>query len=224
MSSVFGVGFYLYRSSFDASAFSTTVSSLLSALLVVLLVWERLRDSLFKKLEYLDENIYLGLYSQLEKGDLLWKQEGIEKAKNDLRKYAKFLVIALYPKKLPKELSAFLQLHSSFYAKEEQLLNIAKQMLKGIPSKGVSEPYRVTLLGILFEIYYYPPSSEEERAIYAELAGSMKQGYSDLINEAKTIFEKATKEQKRILEKLEEFLKQNNLRVKPEPTKVISGY
>ena len=54
---VFGVGFYFYRNSFDALVFSTAVSSLTSAIVVILLVWERLRDSLFKKLGYLQRNI-----------------------------------------------------------------------------------------------------------------------------------------------------------------------
>jgi len=48
--SMFIVGFYFYRESLDASTFFTAISSLLSAILVNLLVWERLRDSLFKKL------------------------------------------------------------------------------------------------------------------------------------------------------------------------------
>jgi hypothetical protein len=94
---------------------------------VFLLVWERLRESLDKKLEYLDDNVFIGLYSELERGNLFWKQEGIEKAKNELQKHGKFMVIALYPKNLLKELNTFLQLHNSFYEKFVQVLKIAQE-------------------------------------------------------------------------------------------------
>ncbi len=41
-------------------------SNVLSSILVFLLVWERLRDSLSEKLEYLNENVFLDLFSKLQ--------------------------------------------------------------------------------------------------------------------------------------------------------------
>lgn len=192
-------------------------SNLLSSILVFLLVWERLRESLAKKLEYLNENVFLSLYSELENGQLFLKQDAIEKARNDLQKHGKFLNIALYSNNLIKKLSAFLQLHDSFYEKEEQLLNIAQKMLG-------TEPSRWTLMSFLGVGISYSQPSQQEALAYSTTAMSMQREHSQLINEAKTIFEKMKAKRKRIFEEFEEFLKQNNLKLKPEPVRVVSSF
>jgi hypothetical protein len=178
---------------------------------VFLLVWERLRESLDKKLEYLDENLFVGLYSELERGNLFWEQEKIEKAKNELQKRGKFLHIALYPKNFLKELNAFLQLHASFYEKFKQLLKIAQEEL------GREQYNKWTIMNFLgFPIDYSRPS-QEESFVYAATAMEIKNKHSQLLNEDMTLFEEITKERKRILDEFEEFLKQNNLRLQPKP-------
>jgi hypothetical protein len=127
------------------------------------------------------------------------------------------MVIALYPHSLIKKLNAFLQLHNSFYEKEEQLLNIAQKTLG-------TEPNRWTLLGFLgFGIYHSQPSQQEALA-YSTTAMSMQREHSQLIDEAKTILEKVKTQRKRIFEEFEEFLKQNNLKLKPEPVRVVSHF
>ena len=191
------------------------IADLISIILIFLLVWERLRESLSKKLYYLEENVFLGLYEQLERNDLVWKQDEIEKAKNDLQRYGKFLGIELYPKNFLKKLNNFLELHNSFYSKEEQLKEIAEKKLK-------AEPYvRVLLQFLGFKI---EGASPKDYPAYGDVATTIANENSELVNDAKTLFGRAKGEQKRLFEELEEFLKQNSLRLKPEPVKVVSGY
>jgi len=90
------------------------ISNLLSSILVFLLVWERLRDSLFKKLEYLDDNVFLNLLYNLRMDDKLFSPEDeIRKAEDDLKRYAKFMSIDLYPRGLLKKLNEFFLLHKN---------------------------------------------------------------------------------------------------------------
>lgn len=188
------------------------VIAILTSNWVFLLVWERLRESLDKKLEYLDDSIFVGLYSELDDGSLYRKQEEIEKAKNEIQRHGKFVKIALYPKNLLKELNAFLQLHNSFYEKMEQLLKISEEKLGKEPSKWA-------MLGLLgFNIGDSHPSNEAHQKI----AESMLREHSQLINEAKTMFEEVKKKREQILIVFEEFLKQNSLRLQPKPVEVVS--
>ena len=71
--------FYYYKTSIE-------VTALLSAILVFLLVWERLKDSLSKRMEYLHKNVLFKLYSgfrptmtssianmKLKQQELIWR-------------------------------------------------------------------------------------------------------------------------------------------------------
>ena len=60
--SFFLVGFFFYRADIDATGFFTATSSLLSAILVALLVWERLRESSQRKLTWIHDNILFKLH------------------------------------------------------------------------------------------------------------------------------------------------------------------
>jgi hypothetical protein len=191
-------------------------SNLLSSILVFLLVWERLRDSLSKKLEYLDDNVFLDLFSKVQ-NNLLWTQDEIKKARDDLKGHARFMTISLFPRKLLKKLDEFLLLHGTFYGKLQQLLDIGSKKL----GKEVNRWYLLHYLG--FEIYSSQPSPEEEKA-YIELVKSMKEDQHSLVDETKTLFEKTKTKERQIFEELEEFLKCNNLRLKPEPVKVVSPF
>jgi hypothetical protein len=101
MVSVFGVGFYLYRNSLDALTFSTAVSSLTSSIVVLLLVWERLRDSLLKKLGYMQRNILSGLSKEFTPSENVFrKKTETKRLRVDLEKYGKFIHFSLYPRGL----------------------------------------------------------------------------------------------------------------------------
>lgn len=211
IASVFIVGFYFYRESFDASAFSTAVSSLLSAILVILLVWERLRDSLSKKLEYLDKNIFLSLLSKLQDdNNQVWVQDEIRKARDELKRYGRFMIIALYPSKLVEKLEVFLSSHDAFYKKFEQLLEIGEERL----GKPIDRWKFLHYLG--FDIWC-SQSSPEERKEYVEIAESIIKEQITLVSESKALFITAKIERKQIHSLLEDFLKSNNLRLEPEP-------
>jgi tRNA nucleotidyltransferase/poly(A) polymerase len=178
---------------------------------VFLLVWERLRESLDKKLEYLDSNIFLALYSELNVGNLFFKQEKIEKAKNELQKHGKFMIIALYPKNLLKKLNTFLQLHNSFYEKIGQLLKIAEKEFGREPDKWII----FRLLG--FGEFGYSHPSQQEVIAYTTVTLAIKKKHSQLLNDAINIYAEVKEEQKRIFEEFEDFLKANNLRLTLQP-------
>lgn len=190
-------------------------SNLLSSILVFLLVWERLRESLSKKLEYLDNNIFLSLHSKLQDDNSqVWTQDEIRKARDDLKRYGRFMIIALYPSRLLKNLNDFLSLHEAFYGKFQQLLDMGKNRL----GKEVDRWKLLHHLG--FDIWCSP---EEEKA-YIEIAEAISKEQNSLVNETKTLFKKAKTKRKQIFEELEEFLICNNLRLKPELVKVVSPF
>jgi hypothetical protein len=191
-------------------------SNLLSSILVFLLVWERLRESLSKKLEYLDDNVFLDLFSKLQ-NNLLWTQGDIRRARDDLKRHGRFMIIALYPRKLLKNLDDFLLLHETFYGKLQQLLDMGKKKL------GKEVDRWLFLHYLDFELYFSQPSPEEEKA-YIELAKSIEKDQYSLVEETKILFEKTKTKEKQAFEDLEEFLKCNNLKLKQEPVRVMSPY
>ena len=184
-------------------------SNILSSILVFLLVWERLRESLSKKLEYLDDSVFLSLHSKLQDDiNQVWTQDEIRKVRDDLKRHAKFMNIPLFPYKLSKKLDEFLSLHEAFYGKFQQLLGMGEIRL----GKPVD---RWTLLHYLgFETHFLQPSPEEEKA-YKEIAETIKKEPHSPVYDAKTLFDKAKTKRKQIFQELEEFLKCNNLRLKP---------
>lgn len=218
IASIFLVGFYLYRVSFDASAFSTAVSSLTSAILVILLVWERLRDSLFKKLEYLHENILFKLYHNYS--NLFWTQDETRRLRSDLGKYARFFNLQLYPSNLLEEIDKFLYFHSEFYKRYLEIEELA--------GKQIDEPKNliINLLQYHIGLSDYHPSGYtvevEER--YKKIVQTITEENPKLVSEAKEFIKKTRKAEKQIHSLLEDFLKTNNLRVEPEPVKVVSSF
>jgi hypothetical protein len=193
-------------------------SNLLSSLLVFLLVWERLRESLSKKLEYLDDNIFLSLRSKLQDdNNQVWAQDEIRKARDDLKRYARFMTIALFPRKLLKKLDDFLSLHEAFCEKFQQLLELGEVRF----GRPVNRWNFLHYLG--FDVWCSQPSPEEEK-VYKEIAETMKREQRDLVANTKALFVEARARRKQISEELEEFLKYNNLRLKLEPVKVVSAW
>jgi hypothetical protein len=212
IASVFIVGFYFYRESFDASAFSTAVSSLLSAILVILLVWERLRDSLFKKLEYLHKNFLFKLYNGTP--HLFWTLDGTKKLRSDLGKYAKFLNLQLCPSTLLKEIDRFLYLHGEFYKRYQGIEELAK--------KQIEKPINLTRDLLQYHIgltdYHSSSYTDEAEEIYKGIAQTITKENPKLVSEAKGFIEKTRESEKQIHSQLEDFLKSNNLRLELEPS------
>ena len=211
----FVTGFYFYRESFDASAFSTAVSSLLSAIVVVLLVWERLRDSLFKKLEYLHEDFFRKLYMDFRDLKLYWNQDEIKRLRVDLDKYGKFMNLSVYPRGFLNNLDEFLSVHSQFYERLEKIGELAS----GQWNSANYSSYRTAILDYLGLTDYlglkqihrsqYPDEVEKK---CKQIAQTIEKENHQLVTETKGFFEKTNELGSRIFRELEEFLKSNNLR------------
>jgi hypothetical protein len=194
-------------------------SNILSSVLVFLLVWERLRESLSKKLEYLDDNVFLDLFSKLQNYPtyLLWSQDDIRRATDDLKRHGRFMIIALYSSELLNNLDDFLSLHEAFYSKFQQLLDLGQKKL------GASVDRWKLLHYLDFDMWCSQSSPEEEKA-YMETAKGIEEDQHNLVSETKTLFEKTKNRRTEASKELEEFLKCNNLRTKPEPVKVVSPF
>lgn len=191
---------------------SIEVSALISAILVFLLVWERLRDSLSKKMEYLHKNILFKLYTGFW-GDhnVFFIKEDIKKARIDLERYGRFLIVPLYPTKLLERIDRFLFLHDTFYEKLQQISEMAEKKLGKTFSKDTLWHY----LGF-DPVSYSQPSSDEEKH-YIETAQLIVKEQPKLIDETKNLHKELKKKRKQIYEKIEDFLKSNNLRLELEP-------
>jgi hypothetical protein len=213
---VFLVGFYFYRSSFNASAFATAVSSLTSAILVILLVWERLRDSLSKKFEYIHKNFLFKLFSKLPYPDLFWSQgiEEIRTLRSNLERYANFLGLKLYPKNLIDDINKFLALHYQFFKRYEEIEKLAMKEI----GKGNVNLHRDLLQHYLgFERAYSSINPAIEK-IFKETAEAITKENPQKLTEAKEYLQKTTESIAPIYTELEDFLKSNNLRLEQEST------
>jgi hypothetical protein len=185
-------------------------SSLLSSILVFLLVWERLRDSLLEKMDYLEDNIFLDLHSLFSHDYDLWydKEKGIKTLRNDLGRYGKFLIIRLFPTKLLEKIDDFLLLYKKFLGNVEQILGIVKQKSPSIDYDKLAVFHH---LG--FDVWYSKLPEEKEKEI-ATIAESIEK--DQFISETKALYEKVKKMREQIYEELEDFLKHNNLELEKE--------
>ena len=215
MISVFGIGFYLYRESLDASAFATAVSSLLSAILVILLVWERLRDSLSKKLEYLQKNFLFSLYAELRRQYPFWTQDVIERQRSDLQRYGKFMVFGLYPKHFLSKIADFLSLHGEFFRRYKEMEEMAKKQIER--PVDLHRDLLQNYIGLNPD-YVSDSYTNETKEKYKEIAQKIIKENPQLVSETKDFLEKTRGLERQILNEFEDFLKSNNLRLEPERT------
>jgi hypothetical protein len=186
-------------------------SNLLSSILVFLLVWERLRDSLSKKMDYLEDNIFLDLHSLFRHDYDLWydKEKEIKPLRTDLGRYGKFLVIRLFPIKLLEKIDDFLLSYKKFLGNVEQILGIVKQ---NFPSINIDSFKSALFHHLGFDIWY-SPSEETEIGIIAVVQSIEK---DQIVSETKALHEKVKKMRKQIYEEFEDFLKHNNLKLEKE--------
>lgn len=198
--------FYLYKIEIDNTA-------LISAVLIILLVWERLRDSLSKNLKYLHENVLFKLFSGFGPGYGLFSlhaQKEIKSLRLDLGRYGRFIgIIPLYPRKLLEKIDEFLSLHDSFYGNLQKISDLAEMKMEINPIMDLC--YH---LGFE-EVYYSHPGPEREKQ-YIGKAKKLLKEQPELVNETKNLHENLKKTKKQIYEKLADFLKSNNLRLEVE--------
>jgi hypothetical protein len=186
------------------------VASLIPSITFCFLVTERLRDSLSKKMDYLEDNIFLNLHSLFKNEIDLWydKEEDIRLLRTDLERYGKFLIIRLFPIKLLKKIDNFLLLYKKFYGNMEQILSIAKQK-----SPSIEYDKLVLFYHLGFDVWYSKPPEEKEKEI-ATIAESIEK--DQLVSETKALYGKVKKMRQQIYEELEDFLKCNNLKLEKE--------
>jgi len=201
------------------------ISAVISTVLVILLVWERLRGSLNRDLEYLHKNVLYKLYGAFGYRDyLFYTMENskhyamdIQNRRNDLKRHGRFLgFILLYPPDLLTRLDEYLLLHITFYRKFQKIRDLAGKKLE-IP---LTERREAGILWQRFGFESETPSGfdiDQEKP-YKEAAEKLLKEQILLIAEARTLHETLKEEAKQIHEKLEVFFKRNNLRLEPEPT------
>lgn len=213
---LFAVVIYLYRTSLNASVVLETIPTLLSPVLVNLLVWERLRDSLSKKLEYLHKNHLFKLYQAFRKDIIYFWQDEVKRIRTDLERYGKFMSISLYPRSLLSQIDEFLASQTEFNSSLQKLNELVEQY--GLsPKKGPSHK----------QLFYHfiginPQQSLSSYAAtlvaaYKKKVPLVLKEQSQLIEEIKGLLKKTERMRKQIFDKLEDFLKSNNLRLEAKP-------
>jgi len=194
------------------------ISALLSAILVNLLVWERLRDSLSKKLEYLHKNLLFKLYTDFQSGDMLYfSKDEVKRIRSDLERYGRFMGIPMYPRNLLKSTDKLLSLHGEFYRRTQIIHKLGLELIGEIK-------FRRDLFWKLIGLKqsYVPTYTPQNVQIHEEKVKVIKKEQTQLIEEIIDYEEKTRKMRKALFGKLEDFLKSNNLRLEPEP--VYSPY
>jgi hypothetical protein len=184
---------------------------------VILLVWERLGDSLSKKMDYLEDNVFLNLHYLFKNDFDLWydKEKDIKALRTDLGRYGSFLMIRIFPRKSLNKIDEFLMVYKKFYGNTEQILGIAKQKF---PWVDCDHDKLVLFHHLGFDVWYSKPSEEKEKeiAIIAEPMGKDK-----FVSETKVLYKNVTKMRKQIYEELEDFLKCNNLKLEKEQVSLL---
>ena len=195
------------------------ISALISTVLVILLVWERLRGSLDKDLGYLHKTTLFPLYSSFRYGyDLmpLYTQKEIEALRLDLERYGRFMgIIRLFPKNLPKEIDELLSSNSIFYGNLQKIIESAKVNINIEPLDLAYVRQFCHYLGFNPQ-YYRQPDTEKLKQEYSEKAKNLPKKQLQLVNETKNLDENLRRMGAQIQKNLEDFFKRYNLRLEPE--------
>ena len=206
---------YLYHPSLEASVIVDIMATLSSVMLVDLLVWERLRDSLSKKLNYLHDNYLSELYDSFKRGSFLpfWTPS-MERIKPDLKRYANFMGISLYPKDLLNLIDGFLICYEDFNKRWMKIISVGKEHCSTkFDAYLWSHVLGIKHLEISYlESYLGTPKFK----LHEDKAQLVEKEHTKLIVEAKEYLKKAERIREKILERLEDFFKSNNLEFKPE--------
>lgn len=208
--------FYIYRQSLEALVVVEVMSTLSSVVLVDLLVWERLRDSLSKKLDYFHENYLLELHKGFNRISILYiGSPTVERIKRDLKRYGKFMGISLYPKDLPNKIDTFLISYGNFKKRWEKLRNIGKEQCD---PKFFDEYLWAHVLGIkiLHGAWIESHSGKPKFKLHLEKGDVVIKEHAKLIEDTKECLRRAETIQDKVLEKLQDFFKSNNLEFRPE--------
>lgn len=187
-------------------------SNFLSSILVFLLVWERLRDSLYKKMERIHEDYLFDLYNNLKLYDdtyinsFFQSSDNIKKLRIDLGKYASFLNIKLYPSRLLQKMDEFLTVHDALNKKVQQFVKMGTEKL----GRQCDKWNLLDCLGIEVTAVQFP--QEQEKNEYKRIAQAIQNEHQDLVDETKRILDSLKNLKNLIRQELEGFLKCNSLK------------
>lgn len=200
------------------------ISDLLTTILVSLLVWERLRESLIKKLEYLNKNYFLELYEIFKEQDIIYQfpVRKLNKIGYDLERYGKFLTISLYPKDVLTKINIFLICYKKFNNKFSKIINIGKEKLE----RQFNMYYWLHLLGVrqLDKSYLQDKIGKSSFKLHENQANIIKEEQTKLVTETRNLHVEVEKIKREIMQELEEFLIRNGLKLESEPVRVLSPY
>jgi len=205
---------YVYHQSLEASVVVEVMSTLSSVVLVDLLVWERLRESLSKKLNYFHDNYLSELRSSFSmRGSTLhFYVPTVERLRPDLKRYGKFMGISLYPKNLPSMIGRYLILYEEFKSRFVKIESIGKELFNA--------KLNVYLWCHVLGIKHWEGALLKQNIPMLKLhegkAQLIKKENDKLIGETREFLEKAERIQKSILERLDDFFKSNSLEFEPE--------
>lgn len=211
LSTVFLAAVFWYRKELDFSTIVTTFSTFLSAILVNLLIWERLRESLSDKMDFLHEEILLKLYLRFREPNPsgLRDSKSIKILRNDWEKYGRFLGIRLYPRQLLERIDGYISCFENRNSKLSLIYEMAKRL------GNLDNPYYILhYLGLELSC---PTSSGDEEKKYKDFASTFERDQKKLLDETKVLYKEMEKKREAICSEFEGFLKQNSLRLEPKP-------
>ena len=201
---------FIFQFSLDAPAILDIVSTAVSMILVSLLVWERLRESLFRKLGYLHNIALSKLYQQFNHASLNISVTAVERARHDLTYHGQFLgLIRLYPHALLQEIDEFLSTHSQLATMFGKIEEDLKVLLR---KATVNRNLLQELLGMKHQ--QLSAYSQDSVWKYREACATLIEKQPDLTEQLTSHLHFLRAKRNLILEKLEAFMKTNNLSLK----------
>jgi hypothetical protein len=209
LSSILVVLIYAFRISLDAPTIFDLFATSVSMVLVNLLVWERLRDSLSRRLGYLHDIVLSRLHQQFRQGTLTISATVVERAQHDLTQHGRFMgLIKLYPDALLAEMEEFSRMHRQFFAAFKAIEEELKTLLR---KTSINRNLVQELLGLKQkQLSAYSQNSVWK---YREACETLTKKHPIVIKEMASSLGLMREKRKLILEKLEAFMKTNSLRL-----------
>jgi hypothetical protein len=209
LSSILAVLIYAFRISLDAPAIFDLFATFVSMVLVNLLVWERLRDSLSRRLGYLHDIVLSRLYQQFQPATLAISATVVGRAQHDLAQHGRFMgLINLYPDALLAEMEEFSIMYSQFSTAFKTIEEELKTLLR---KTSINRNLVQELLGLKQK--QLSAYSQDSVWKYREACETLTKKHPIVIKEMVSSLALMREKRKLILEELETFMKTNSLRL-----------
>lgn len=185
------------------------VSSLISTLTVLVLVWERLRESKDRALDSINENVLRALWGALNPNQDPYRLsvKEMEKSRDYLKRFGRFLgVISLHPIKW-KRFDRFISLLEPFEENLKRIDELAEEEL------GETVEREKFLKRLDFEVLSPSQMDPKKEREYTRVALKLQKEQRKLIDDTKRLTKDLEKIRKEIYENLDKFLKENHLSI-----------